>query len=82
MVRFLLLISSAHNFTAVLELGDIKKVTIQRGDLRRGSEPLMDSNAFYVRIIEIMEILDLFHKLISYIFSILRWKVHISPCFD
>ena len=55
MVRFLLLISSAHNFTAVLELGDIKKVTIQRGDLRRGSEPLMDSNAFDVRIIDIVE---------------------------
>ena len=50
MVRFLLLNSGAHNFTAVLELGDIKKVTIQRGDLRRGSEPLMDSNAFDVRI--------------------------------
>ena len=43
-------------FTAVLELRDIKKVTIQRGDLRRGSEPLMDSNAFEVRIVEIMDI--------------------------
>ena len=40
--------------TAVLELGGIKKVTIQRGDLRRGSEPLMDSNAFDVRIIDKM----------------------------
>ena len=56
MVRFLLLNSGAHNFTAVLELGDIKKVTIQSGDLRRGSEPLMDSNAFDVRIIGKMEI--------------------------
>ena len=45
-------------FTAVLELGDIKKVTIQRGDLRRGSEPLMDSNAFDVRIINSMETND------------------------